>query len=392
MKAAFFCCARKSFQTCHMMIGMKRILVNAMTAVQMPVMAESRVRLPDDSALKQIPGSRESRRKGDRNWFSDPLAEALTAVAPMRRLEDIGFLGAIDYIHHGTCPDSLRHRHSRLEHSIAVAELADAYARTVDMPENRRQTLLAAALLHDIGHGPLSHSLEPVFEAEFGIDHRKMTRRIIEGESVWGRDILSMLKQSAIDVEEVIALIDGQLEDDIGFLFSSPINIDTLDGITRCQIFATAKAPFLSAKSIVHAWASDSRLPQMEFDAFWALKHEMYNSFIHAPFYAALDVIAQAYMRDNLSRFSPDDFLLTTEELRARHPELFRYLFCIASRESAQFCELPTNWLCQSVTLKSRTFTIHEQIALEGNESMNKRYKQSKDFIVISLEEMINET
>lgn len=362
-----------------------------MTAVQMPVMAESRVRLPDDSALMPNPGSRESRRKGDRNRFSDPLAEALTAVAPMRRLADIGFLGAIDYIHHGTCPDSLRHSHSRFEHSIAVAELADAYARTLDMPENRRQTLLAAALLHDIGHGPLSHSLEPVFEAEFGIDHRKMTRRIIEGESVWGRDILNMLKQSAIDVEEVIALIDGQLEDDIGFLFSSPINIDTLDGITRCQLFATAKAPFLSAKSIVHAWASDSRLPQMEFDAFWKLKHEMYNSFIHAPRHAALDAIAQAYMRDNLSRFFPDDFALTTEELRTRHPELFRHLFRMASREPAHYRDIPTGWMSRRVALKSRTFSIHEQVALDGNESMNERYKQSKDVMVMSLEELIDE-
>ena len=77
-------------------------------------------------------------------------------------------------------------------------------------------------------------------------------------------------------------------------------------------MFARAKAPCLSAKPIVHAWASDNRLPQAEFDAFWTLKHEMYNSFIHAPRYAALNAVAQAYMRGNLPGFSADDFALTT--------------------------------------------------------------------------------
>src|SRR5438067_210695 len=65
--------------------------------------------------------------------------------------------------------------HSRFCHSLgvlhlmkqAVAHVATQVDRSV--VENARISLLAGALLHDIGHGPFSHLFEPCLE----IDHEK---------------------------------------------------------------------------------------------------------------------------------------------------------------------------------------------------------------------------
>jgi len=207
-----------------------------------------------------------------------------------------------------------------------VADLANLYARSAELPESRRILLIAAALLHDVGHGPLSHTLEAVFDERFGINHHSMTRQIVTGETKMGQEILDLLVEAKIDVDELLALIDGKHDGDIGFLFSGQINLDTLDGITRCRAFMAPRAAPNSARSIVQKWATGKQLPIADFDAFWELKHEVYNLFIGAPHGAALDAIAQVYMRSNLALFSPDDFLLTERSFRGRHRQLFAYL------------------------------------------------------------------
>src|SRR5690349_3257178 len=93
--------------------------------------------------------------------------------ACVKRLEDISFLGAIEKLG----PSNTSGAGSRLDHTIGVAYLA--YLGTFNVNETERNTAIAAALLHDIGHGPLSHSSEPFFKKAFGIDHRTEGRHHI---------------------------------------------------------------------------------------------------------------------------------------------------------------------------------------------------------------------
>lgn len=322
----------------------------------------------------------------DETRLADPLARALIAAAPMRRLADIGFLGAIDHARPESGPRG--RRHDRLEHSIAVAELADVFARVANLPERRRQTLLAAALLHDVGHGPLSHTLEPTFRAEFGIDHHGMTRRVILGDSAWALEISDLLAQADIDAGEVLAIIDGTHDGDIGFLLSGPINLDTIEGITRCRAFAGppgGPSPF----SIARDWASSPVPPRAKFDAFWQLKHEIYNSLICARRYAAFDAVAEAFMAANLSRFSPEDFSLTTREFRARHPDLFRHLDGMAEHGAERYGEMPRSWMKREVALQNRSFFVSADVELDGNASLRERYLQLKTVSIMTLEELL---
>lgn len=335
-------------------------------------------------------GEVDAYRSDVRPVFSDSLVGALLSTRAMKRLSGIGFLGAIDYVRRGSGRAGHRRRHNRLEHSIGVAWLADIYAREADLPDDRRQLLLSAALLHDIGHGPLSHTLEPVFEAEFGINHHLMTRRIVTGEMEFGADIPAILADAGVDLEEMLALIEGEHDGDVGFLFSSQINLDTLEGINRCRAFIARRPAFGSCESVVRRWAH-GRASKIEsdFDAFWRLKHHVYNLFIGGNRGAVLDAIAQAYMRSKLEEFSANDFLSNEGSLRRRHPILFGYLSSVSHIDHDLKFQLPTDWLLQDVTVKKRDFYVRRDTTLDDARSINCRYRQTKTVMSKCLAELL---
>ncbi|HRU05727.1 MAG TPA: HD domain-containing protein [Candidatus Brocadiia bacterium] len=59
--------------------------------------------------------------------------------------------------------------HSRFEHSIGVACLAQRLVQRLGVEEPLAQSLVLYALLHDVGHAPFSHQIEPLFP----ISHRR---------------------------------------------------------------------------------------------------------------------------------------------------------------------------------------------------------------------------
>ncbi|HEY7355050.1 MAG TPA: HD domain-containing protein, partial [Ktedonobacterales bacterium] len=106
---------------------------------------------------------------------------ALIGSAPFLRLQDVKQLGFVYRIWPGAT-------HSRYEHSLGVYYLALRALRSllargqagglVDASVTDLRVILAAALLHDIGHYPFSHAIE-----ELGhpiISHEKVGRSIIE--------------------------------------------------------------------------------------------------------------------------------------------------------------------------------------------------------------------
>ncbi|HEY4594415.1 MAG TPA: HD domain-containing protein, partial [Thermoanaerobaculia bacterium] len=108
---------------------------------------------------------------------ADPLETALVNSRPVQRLRFIHQLGFTFLVFPGA-------EHSRFGHVIGAMHLAgrvyDALCSKSGgmLPgESRapeRRLARAAALLHDLGHAPFSHSAEDLFEG--GIDHEEMTR------------------------------------------------------------------------------------------------------------------------------------------------------------------------------------------------------------------------
>ena len=122
---------------------------------------------------------------------ADPLEAALIASRPFQRLRFIHQLGFTCLVYPGA-------EHSRFGHALGAMHLAgrvyDALSAKSDglLPAGaaalERRLVRAAALLHDLGHAPFSHSAEELFA--LGIDHEEMTRRLIhtpEIEQIFAR-------------------------------------------------------------------------------------------------------------------------------------------------------------------------------------------------------------
>lgn len=92
--------------------------------------------------------------------FDDVLWRALQ-TRPFQRLRRIKQLGFSDFVYPGAT-------HSRLAHSVGVYCTAQRLMSIIqehlgsDYKTMKAQTALAAALVHDVGHGPFSHAFEEV--------------------------------------------------------------------------------------------------------------------------------------------------------------------------------------------------------------------------------------
>src|SRR5699024_3946981 len=88
--------------------------------------------------------------------------------------------------------------------------------------KSERLVCLCAALLHDIGHGPFSHSFEKVF----GFDHEALTQEIILGNT----EVNEILQRIDDDFPNRVAqVIDKTYEDQLVVsVISSHIDADSM--------------------------------------------------------------------------------------------------------------------------------------------------------------------
>ena len=318
-----------------------------------------------------------------KSLFEDPLLEALARTRPVRRLTRIGFLGAIDRT-------KSRNWHNRYDHSVAVARLALLYATNRNLSQRDTRVLAVAGLLHDVGHGPLSHTLEPIFKRRFNISHHKSGYRIIRGESGLGREIPDLLSLYHLDLDEISAMIDGTHGGPHAFLFSSPINLDTIDGVTRFRSFFFGKRPDVgSAAVIVRAISETDTLPTRTLDTFWRLKHEMYNSILHGPPGLLYDGLAQAAATRDIHRFAPRDFLKDEPQFRRREPRLFKLLDRARKSPRRLRKGLPDAILNHEVDAPTRTFFRNTSVELKAPADLVRRYKQTRTFRKVRISELL---
>ncbi len=159
---------------------------------------------------------------------SDPaeaLAIDLIDSAPFQRLRRIRQLGTAFLTFHGA-------ESSRFTHSIGVLHVArlalNNLVRLHPELEAHRGVLLAAALLHDVGHGPLSHSGEEMY----GLHHESWSGRLIREHPAL-RDRLEAF-QSSSSAAVADLLEHGRYScSPIKALVSSQMDCDRLDYLLR---------------------------------------------------------------------------------------------------------------------------------------------------------------
>jgi len=105
----------------------------------------------------------------------DPMVRDLMETLELQRLSGIRQLGLTYLVFPGA-------NHSRIEHCLGVSHVAGRLAAAIELPEDERKLVMAAGLLHDVGHGPFSHTLEHILSSKLAIDHMHLTQAIILGE------------------------------------------------------------------------------------------------------------------------------------------------------------------------------------------------------------------
>ena len=168
---------------------------------------------------------------GKRNSW---LLRKLIDTKEFQRLRFIRQTGLTNLVFHGA-------EHSRFAHSLGVCHIAhlmyDSVVRNMGEEEaaDVRLEVGAAALLHDIGHGPFSHTLEQILKKlDVPFDHEVMTKRIItEADS----SVFRLLKSVDADFpNRILMFIDkpSRNEDKWQYkLVSSQLDADRLDYLLR---------------------------------------------------------------------------------------------------------------------------------------------------------------
>ena len=166
----------------------------------------------------------------------DRLLLALINTKEFQRLRRIKQLGLSELVFPGA-------NHSRFAHSIGVMHVARRILDRVGqlcpkcVDEHQRTVVLAAALLHDIGHGPFSHAFEKVT----GDKHENRTLEMITSEETEVNAVLRKIDPGL--PQRLKVFFDEDLEEDareeaeipayLTQIVSSQLDADRFDYLLR---------------------------------------------------------------------------------------------------------------------------------------------------------------
>ncbi len=164
--------------------------------------------------------------------ITDELLLQLIDTPEFQRLRRIRQLGATYGTYHGA-------EHTRFGHSLGAMwimhRICDRLAHTgTDIPAGVRETALCAALLHDIGHGPLSHALEGRLTP--GRGHEAWSAAIIKGETAVHR-LLAAVDPALPGL--IAAVIAGGYHGPpyVASLVASQLDVDRMDYLLRDALY-----------------------------------------------------------------------------------------------------------------------------------------------------------
>ena len=185
---------------------------------------------------------------------TEALLIQLIDTPAFQRLRRIRQLGPASLTFHGA-------EGSRFTHSLGVMYVArrifDRLAMRHPALQPHRTVTLCAALLHDLGHGPFSHTCEEIFQS----NHELWTQRILQESP----EIRSLLDRASPDLAAQIAQVYLKQYPLplISQMVTSQLDCDRLDYLMRDSYFTGASYGKLDLDRIILALDYDPATQQL---------------------------------------------------------------------------------------------------------------------------------
>jgi len=155
-----------------------------------------------------------------------------------QRLRRIKQLGLTFYVYPGTT-------HTRFQHAVGSMHLMKLAIEVIkhkghEISEEEAQSAMIAILLHDIGHGPFSHSLERII-----IDN-------IDHEFITGQYFVDLNNYFDNKLENAIKIFNNQYHKKyLHQLISSQLDVDRLDYLRRDSFFSGVSEGIIGSDRII---------------------------------------------------------------------------------------------------------------------------------------------
>ncbi len=162
----------------------------------------------------------------------------LLEAPEIQRLHNIKQLGFAHLVFPGG-------HHTRLEHSFGAYYMAGHAAEHLNLDSEEKELVSCAAILHDIGHGPFSHTLESILRNTLNVDHVDLTEKLILGEHaifdhlekefIDHLTVFDVLNKYGMDHKKIADIIKGSVSSKkyLSQLLDSAIDVDQLDYLIR---------------------------------------------------------------------------------------------------------------------------------------------------------------
>jgi HD superfamily phosphohydrolase len=165
----------------------------------------------------------------------EDFALALLDSPVLQRLRYIRQLGFSYLVYPGA-------NHTRFEHSLGTMYLADVACRKFRLSDEERTLVSAAALLHDIGHGPFSHASEPLMKEFLHHSHDTIDDLVHEETG-------HVLLQHGIDPDEICDVVHGHHA--LSGIIHGDLDVDRMDYLLRDAYYTGAPYGTVDAQRLI---------------------------------------------------------------------------------------------------------------------------------------------
>jgi len=165
----------------------------------------------------------------------EDFARQLLDSPALQRLRYVRQLGFSYLVYPGA-------NHSRFEHSLGTMHLANVACRRFGLSDEERRLVVAAALLHDTGHGPFSHASEPLMEELLHRSHDQIGAIV---DASFG----TLLHSEGIDPSALCAVVKGTHP--LSCILHGDLDVDRMDYLLRDAYYTGAPYGTVDAHRLI---------------------------------------------------------------------------------------------------------------------------------------------